>query len=51
MEIETEILNQVNRYALTDVPSPIPGVGVRTASRIFTDVVGKDFKRATHLAS
>jgi transposase len=29
----------------------MPGVGVRTAARILTEVVGKDFKSAAHLAS
>lgn len=29
----------------------MPGVGVRTAARILTEVVGKEFKSGAHLAS
>jgi transposase len=29
----------------------MPGIGVRTCARILTEVVGKDFKDAAHLAS
>lgn len=32
-------------------PTSMPGIGVRTAARILTEVVGKDFADAGHLAS
>ena len=50
-EIETEILTVVDAHPLTQVLTSMPGVGVRTAARILTEVVGKNFKDATHLAS
>ncbi|MBD2763729.1 IS110 family transposase [Kocuria sp. cx-455] len=50
-EIETEILTVVDAHPLTQVLTSMPGVGVRTAARILTEVVGKDFKDAAHLAS
>lgn len=51
VEIETEILTVVDAHPLTQVLTSMPGVGVRTAARILTEVVGKDFKDAGHLAS
>lgn len=50
-EIETEILTVVDAHPLTQVLTSMPGVGVRTAARILTEVVGKNFKDAAHLAS
>lgn len=51
VEIETEILTVVDTHPLTQVLTSMPGVGVRTAARLLTEVVGKDFKDAGHLAS
>lgn len=51
VEIETEILTVVDAHPLTQVLTSMPGVGVRTAARLLTEVVGKDFKDAGHLAS
>lgn len=50
-DIETEILTVVDAHPLTEVLTSMPGTGVRTAARILTEVVGKDFKTAAHLAS
>ena len=36
---------------LAAVLTPTPGIEVRTAARILTEVVGKDFRDAGHLAS
>jgi transposase len=41
----------VEAHPLHKVLTSLPGVGVRTAARILTEVVGKDFKDAAHLAS
>lgn len=51
VEIEAEILAVVDAHPLTQVLTSMPGVGVRTAARILTEVVGKNFKDAAHLAS
>src|SRR5699024_6796103 len=48
---EAEILLVVDTHPLTEGLTSMPGVGVRTAARILTEVVGKDFKSAAHLAS
>lgn len=49
------VLNQVEAlveaHPLHRVLTSMPGIGVRTAARILTEVVGKDFKTAGHLAS
>lgn len=50
-EIEAEILTVVDARRLTQVLTSMPGVGVRTAARILTEVVGKNPKDAAHLAS
>ncbi|WP_413468271.1 IS110 family transposase [Kocuria marina] len=50
-EIENEIPTVVDAHPLTQVLTSMPGVGVRTAARILTEVVGKNFKDAAHLAS
>ena len=41
----------VEAHPLRQVLTSMPGIGVRTAARILTEVVGKDFKTAGHLAS
>jgi transposase len=41
----------VEAHPLCPVLTSMPGVGVRTAARILTEVVGKDFATAGHLAS
>ncbi|WP_344685361.1 IS110 family transposase, partial [Actinocorallia glomerata] len=41
----------VEAHPLAQVLTSMPGIGVRTAARILTEVVGKDFKTAGHLAS
>ena len=50
-EIEAEVLTVVDAHPLTQVLTSMPGVGVRTAARILTEVVGKNFTTAGHLAS
>lgn len=50
-DIEAEILTVVDAHPLTEVLTSMPGIGVRTAARILTEVVGKNFKSAAHLAS
>lgn len=41
----------VDAHPLSQVLTSMPGVGVRTAARLLTEVVGKHFKTAGHLAS
>lgn len=41
----------VEAHPLHPVLISMPGVGIRTAARILTEVVGKDFADAAHLAS
>jgi transposase len=41
----------VEAHPLHHVLTSLPAVGVRTAARILTEVVGKDFASAAHLAS
>jgi transposase len=41
----------VEAHPLHQVLTSLPAVGVRTAARILTEVVGKDFASAAHLAS
>ena len=48
---EQQILDVVEAHPLSAVIRSMPGVGVRTSARILTEVVGKDFKDASHLAS
>ena len=51
----TEVAEQVEAlvaaHPLSTVLTTMPGVGVRTAARLLTEVVGKDFPTAGHLAS
>lgn len=48
---EQQILALVEAHPLSAVIRSMPGVGMRTSARILTEVVGKDFKDASHLAS
>lgn len=54
-EQRTQIAEQVERlveaHPLSPVLTSIPGIGVRTATRILTEVVGKNFPTPGHLAS
>lgn len=50
-DIEAEILTVVDAHPLTEVLTSMPGIGVRTAARILTEVIGKNFTSAAHLAS
>jgi transposase len=47
----TQVEALVEAHPLHPVPTSLPAVGVRTAARILTEVVGKDFASAGHLAS
>lgn len=51
LDIDTEILSVVDAHPFTDFLISMPGVGIRTPARILTEVVGKDFKSAAHLAA
>jgi transposase len=50
-QIGAQVEALVEAHPLHEVLTSLPGVGVRTAARILTEVVGKDFKDAAHLAS
>lgn len=50
-EIHTQVEALVEAHPLHPVLSSIPAVGIRTEARILTEVVGKDFESAAHLAS
>jgi transposase len=50
-EVAAQVEALVEAHPLHKVLTSLPGVGVRTAARILTEVVGKDFKDAAHLAS
>ena len=47
----TQVDALVEAHPLSQVLTSMPGVGVRTAARILTEVVGKNFKTPGHLAS
>lgn len=49
--IHTQVEAIVEAHPLHKVLSSIPAVGIRTEARILTEVVGKDFATAGHLAS
>lgn len=49
--VATQVEALVEAHPLHPVLTSMPGVGVRTAARILTEVVGKDFPDAGHLAS
>lgn len=50
-EIEAEVERLVEAHPLHPVLTSMPGVGVRTAARLLTEVAGKHFPTAGHLAS
>ncbi|MGY3565099.1 transposase [Sinomonas sp. RB5] len=50
-EVAAQVEVLVEAHPLHKVLTSLPGVGARTAARILTEVVGKDFKDAAHLAS
>ncbi len=50
-ELLTKVEALVESHPLHEVLTSMPAVGVRTAARIITEVVGKEFKSSGHLAS
>jgi transposase len=50
-QIESQVERLVEAHPLSPVLTSMPGVGVRTATRILTEVVGKDFPTSGHLAA
>ncbi|WP_104134025.1 IS110 family transposase [Cryobacterium sp. Y62] len=50
-EIALEVEELVDANPLEPILTSMPGVGVRTAARLITEVSGKDFATAGHLAS
>lgn len=50
-EIAIEVEHLVDAHPLQPVLMSMPGVGVRTAARPLTEVAGKSFALAGHLAS
>jgi transposase len=50
-EVAEKVEELVAAHPLSKVLTTMPGVGVRTCARILTEVVGKDFPTAGHLAS
>lgn len=50
-QVATQVEALVEAHPLSEVLTSMPGIGVRTAARILTEVVGKDFATAGHLAS
>ena len=50
-EVAAQVEVLVAAHPLSTVLTTMPGVGVRTAARLLTEVVGKDFPTAGHLAS
>ncbi|WP_460948472.1 IS110 family RNA-guided transposase, partial [Okibacterium endophyticum] len=50
-EIAVEVERLVEAHPLHPVLTSMPGVGVRTAARLLTEVAGKHFATAGHLAS
>jgi transposase len=49
--VATQVEALVEAHPLARVLTSMPGIGLRTAARILTEVVGKDFTSAAHLAS
>lgn len=49
--LHAQVESIVEAHPLHQVLSSIPAVGIRTEARILTEVVGKDFATAGHLAS
>ncbi|QIM17234.1 IS110 family transposase [Leucobacter insecticola] len=50
-DIASEVEKIVEAHPLHPVLTSMPGVGVRTAARLLTEIVGKHFPTAGHLAS
>ncbi|TFD83765.1 IS110 family transposase [Cryobacterium fucosi] len=50
-DIAVEVEKLVNDHPLSPVLTSMPGVGVRTAARLLTEVAGKHFETAGHLAA
>ncbi len=50
-EIAVEVERLVEDHPLQPVLTSMPGVGVRTAARLLTEISGKDFATAGHLAA
>jgi len=50
-EVAAQVEALVEAHPLHQVLTSMPGIGVRTCARILTEVVGKEFKDAGHLAS
>jgi transposase len=50
-EVGAEVERLVEAHPLSPVLTSMPGVGVRTAARLLTEVAGKPFPTAGHLAS
>lgn len=50
-EIAVEVEKLVEAHPLQPVLTSMPGVGVRTAARLLTEISGKDFATAGHLAA
>jgi transposase len=50
-DIAVEVENLVDAHPLSPVLTSMPGVGVRTAARLLTEVTGKHFETAGHLAA
>lgn len=50
-EIGEEIEQLAASHPLYPVLTSMPGIGVRTAARLLTEVVSRDFRSAAHLAS
>lgn len=50
-EIAAEVEKLVDAHPLQPVLTSMPGVGVRTAARLLTEVAGKHFPTAGHLAA
>ena len=50
-ELKNEVEQRVNAHPLAPVLMSMPGVGVRTAARLLTDVTSRPFASAAHLAA
>lgn len=50
-DIENQIEDLVTEHPLFLVLTSIPGAGVRTTAMLITEIAGKDFESAAHLAS
>lgn len=50
-EIATQVEALVEAHPLYEVLTSMPGIGVRTCARILTEITGKHFASAAHLAS